>query len=127
MEHVLTVTETKLKDNHLILLPIEEWPEKEWNTLKDGMRMLADSDALTFVYVLDSEEAFVQLRLPKQIWPELKKAYENGWDVSAGGPSLIKLEQFHSEMEYLLDNIPGNGNYGSDMVEAVEEAFDVKA
>lgn len=127
MEHILTVTETKMKDNHLLLIPIEQWPEKEWNALHDGMRMLADSDALTFVYVLDSEDAFVQLRLPKKVWPQLKKAYEEGWEVSASGPKSIKLEHFHSEMEYLLDNIPGNGNYGAAMVEAVEEAFDVSA
>ncbi|SDH72020.1 hypothetical protein SAMN05192534_11019 [Alteribacillus persepolensis] len=127
MEHILTVTETKTDHHHLYLVPIEQWPQSEWNALEDGMRMLADSDALTFVYVLDSDDAFVQLRLPKQVWPALKEAYEKQWNVSVLGPSELPLEHFHTEMAYMLDNIPGNGNYGSLMVEAVEETFDVKA
>ncbi|SFE73828.1 UPF0738 family protein [Alteribacillus iranensis] len=125
MNHVLTITETKQEKNELILIPIEEWPEEEWHKLSDGMRMLADSDALTFVYVLDLDGEFVQLRLPKQTWPSLKTAYEQGWEVLVQGPPLVKLGQFHQEMEYLLSNIPGNGNYGSDMVETVEKVFQV--
>ncbi|MFB5661414.1 hypothetical protein [Alteribacillus sp. HJP-4] len=126
MQHVLTITETKITDNTLILTPIEQWPEQEWKQLNDGMRMLADSDALTFVYVLDSPEAFVQLRLPKRTWAALREAYEHEYKVVADGPSPITLEHFQQEMEYLLDNIPGNGNYGSEMVNAVEKAFHIQ-
>lgn len=125
MEHVLTVTETSQKENALHLHPIEDWPLSEWQRLKDGMRMLVDSDALTLVYVLDSEEAFVQLRLPRQVWPALKEAYEKEWDVYATLHEPILLHYFHEEMEYVLSNIPGNGNYGMEMVKAVEEIFEV--
>ncbi|WP_125559530.1 hypothetical protein [Salibacterium salarium] len=123
MEHVLTITEVKKQENILYLKPIEDWPETEWEKLEDGGRMLADSDALTLVYVLESVEAFVQLRMPKQVWPRLKEAHDQELDIILEGPSDIRLDQFQREMAYILDNVPGNGNYGTAMVEAVEEAF----
>ncbi|RSL31236.1 hypothetical protein D7Z54_22280 [Salibacterium salarium] len=123
MEHVLTVTEIKNEGNKLYLKPIEDWPESEWEKLEDGGRMLADSDALTLVYVLESVESFVQLRMPKQVWPHLKEASDQQLEIILEGPSNIRLDQFQREMAYILDNVPGNGNYGSAMVEAVEEAF----
>lgn len=126
MEHVLTVTNTSRKESALHLHPIENWPLSEWQRLKDGMRLLVDSEALTFVYVLDSDDAFVQLRLPRQVWPVLKEAYEKEWDVYASLYEPILLAHFHEEMEYVLTNIPGNGNYGKEMVEAVEEIFQVQ-
>ncbi|MFZ4450421.1 UPF0738 family protein [Salibacterium aidingense] len=123
MEHILTVTETKVKYQTLYLIPIEDWPEKEWATLEDGGRMLADSDALAFVYTLESPESFVQLRMPKSIWPALKEAYEQELGVCVKGPDVLDLPLFPAELAFILDNVPGNGNYGSSMVEAVEEAF----
>ncbi|MDQ0298839.1 hypothetical protein J2S78_001259 [Salibacterium salarium] len=123
MEHVLTVTEIIREGNKLYLKPIEDWPESEWEKLEDGGRMLADSDALTLVYVLESVESFVQLRMPKQVWPHLKEASDQQLEIILEGPSNIRLDQFQREMAYILDNVPGNGNYGSAMVEAVEEAF----
>lgn len=123
MEHMLTVTEAAMENNTLKLYPIEEWPVMEWKKLKDGMRMLADSNALTFVYVLDTEEAFIQLRLPKQIWPQLAEAVKQQAEVTVEGPTSIILHSFQQEMDYLLDNIPGNSNYGNEMVNAVEDNF----
>lgn len=125
MDHVLTITTTKEENEKVLLFPIEEWPEEEWHKLIDGMRMLADSDALTFVYVLELEGEFVQLRLPKQVWPALKEGYDKGYEVIVCGPTQVKLEHFHNEMDYLLDNISGNGNYGPEMVETVETIFHV--
>ncbi|MGY4689543.1 UPF0738 family protein [Salibacterium sp. K-3] len=126
MEHVLTVTEFEYSKDAVYLIPIEDWPLKEWTELEDGGRMLADSDALAFVYTLEAPESFVQLRLPKQVWPALKKAYEQELKVWVKGPELLELPLFPGELTFILDNVPGNGNYGSTMVEAVEDAFQLK-
>ncbi|WP_240374882.1 hypothetical protein [Bacillus piscicola] len=123
MEHILTIFNAERENEQLLLYPIEEWPDTEWHKLKDGMRMLADSDALTFVYVLDLDGEFIQLRLPSQIWPQLAEAYTHEWSVSVSGPKRVPLTHFHEEMNYLLSNIAGNGNYGTEMVDKVEKTF----
>ncbi|WP_100399637.1 hypothetical protein [Bacillus sp. FJAT-44742] len=122
-QHVLTITQVKIEENELLLTPIEEWPKDEWLKLKDGERMLADSDALALVYILELDGQFVQLRFPKHTWPQLHEGYQKGLPAVLEGPENITLEKFKEELEYLLDNIEGNGNYGEDMVAAFENAF----
>ncbi|MFD2705050.1 UPF0738 family protein [Salibacterium lacus] len=126
MEHVLTVTETEYAEDAVYLIPIEDWPRAEWVKLEDGGRMLADSDALAFVYTLEGPDSFVQLRLPKQVWPSLKKAYEENLRICVKGPEFLELPLFPGELSFILDNVPGNGNYGNTMVEAVEDAFQLE-
>lgn len=125
MQHILTVNHYEEDNESLMMYPVEEWPEKEWQKLSDGGQMLADSDALTLVYVLDMEDEFVQLRIPKRVWPLLKAAHDNEKHVYVKNGSALHLENFHEEIDYLMDNVPGNGNYGTEMVSAFEEAFNV--
>ena len=86
--------------------------------------MLVDSDALAFVYILETDDRFLYVIIPKQWWPELKAAFAEGepiWLESEG--MALELEQFGEELAYLLENIRDNANYGETFEQAVQEVF----
>ena len=37
----------------------------------------------------------------------------------------LVLEHFQEELDYILENVEGNNNYGKEFVSAVEETFDL--
>ncbi|NNV07662.1 hypothetical protein [Geobacillus sp. C56-T2] len=86
--------------------------------------MLVDSDGLAFVYLLETNDRFLYVAIPRQWWRELKAtlaAKEPVWLQS--GEEAVELEQFDEELVYLLDNIRGNANYGEELEQAVQEVF----
>lgn len=86
--------------------------------------MLVDSDALAFVYILETEDRFLYVMVPKPWWPELKAALDAKEPVWLRcGERTLELEQFHDELSYLLENIRGNANYGEALERAVQEMF----
>ncbi|MCC5804516.1 UPF0738 family protein [Rossellomorea vietnamensis] len=87
-------------------------------------QIIADSDRYAFVYLAENEEEYVYLYLEESIWPELKKAlHEKAAVLAKSEKDSLELTQFIAELEYLIDNIEGNGNYGDEMVNKVENVF----
>lgn len=87
-------------------------------------QMLVDSDQFSFIYILDNGEDFLYIDLSSDIWPHLKEAKNEELPVYAKvGEKEILLTQFHEELEFLLENIKGNANYGEEMEKMVESVF----
>ncbi|NNU84720.1 hypothetical protein ETC05_13065 [Geobacillus sp. BMUD] len=86
--------------------------------------MLVDSDALAFAYILETDDHFLYVMVPKPWWPELKAALDAEEPVWLRcGEKTLELEQFHDELSYLLENIRGNANYGEALEQAVQDVF----
>lgn len=106
--------------DHIYLL-IDETDTSNW---KDGGRMLVDSDQLSFIYIMETENELIYIGIPKEYWSDLKSALQKGNSVILRtGESELELSAIHEELAYLIENIKGNANYGKEMVEAVEEVF----
>lgn len=87
-------------------------------------QIIADSDRYAFVYLAENEEEYVYLYLEESIWDELKKALQDKSAVIAKSDDYsLELDQFTEELDYLVTNIEGNGNYGDEMVKKVESIF----
>ncbi|MGE6755312.1 hypothetical protein ACQKFO_18005 [Rossellomorea sp. NPDC071047] len=87
-------------------------------------QIIADSDRYAFVYLAENEEEYVYLYLEESMWDELKKALQEKSAVIAKSHDYsLELDQFTEELDYLVTNIEGNGNYGDEMVKKVESVF----
>jgi hypothetical protein len=106
-----------------LILQIDQNGISQW---KDGERMLVDSDQLSFIYVLETEDDLVYIGLTEPFWGKLSEALTARLPVVlqvAGGEEALLLGARHSELSYLIENIKDNSNYGEEMLEAVEKAF----
>ncbi|WP_282171844.1 hypothetical protein [Cytobacillus firmus] len=88
-------------------------------------QILADSDNLSFIYIAEKNDDYTYISLPETVWPELKKALDRHMKVYASDMNQARLELagFHEELGDLIENIRGNSNYGNEMVEKVENVF----
>lgn len=88
-------------------------------------RMLADSDSLAFVYLLNVDDEFVYLSFPETVWKELHTAYQKKLPIvlQMNENDCITLTDFHEELSYFICNIEENSNYGVKMVSAVTAIF----
>ncbi|KAB7667565.1 hypothetical protein [Bacillus sp. B1-b2] len=87
-------------------------------------QMLVDSDSIGFIYLLEKENEYVYTLIPKSIWHDCKGGLEaQSTFILTNGETNIELVQFQEELEYLVENIKGNGNYGDEMVKEVEAIF----
>jgi hypothetical protein len=94
------------------------------NDLVPGEQILVDSDHYAFIYLMEQQEDYTYIVLPEQIWSSLKQAQEKMLRVMIGNNDhQMELSQFHEEFEYVINNIKGNSNYGSEMVAKVERMF----
>jgi predicted nuclease of restriction endonuclease-like (RecB) superfamily len=115
----LTVTNAKLNQEELVL----ETAEGIEGLVPRG-QMLVDSDNLSFIYLMEKDEEYTYISLPEQLWGELKQGFGQQHKVYLQFEgSRVELENFYSELEYLIENIKGNGNYGDEMVSRVESIF----
>jgi hypothetical protein len=88
-------------------------------------RLLADSERLSFIYILDVENDFIYISFPDTVWEELNTAFNKCLPLylNINKDERVQLIQFQEELEYLLSNIQENSNYGQKMVQAVSNAF----
>lgn len=111
---LLDQTELQLEINHHLSLK---------NYIASG-RMLVDSDGLSFVYLLETEEAYTYIIIPHHYWKDLKTALTKQLPVFlTNNHDRILLTGFQEELAYLIENIKGNSNYGDKMVTEVEVVF----
>ncbi|WP_229704182.1 UPF0738 family protein [Lysinibacillus alkalisoli] len=87
-------------------------------------QVIVDSDDFAFIYLLDSGEGYYYLRIQPELWGMLAQGIIQQKDpVAISGENTLTLTQFNEELEALLFNIEGNGNYGEAFVEEVERVF----
>jgi hypothetical protein len=122
MNKRITIEQIEWSEGHLHLISINE--EMEVGSLKAAVRVLADSDRLAFIYILESSDEYVYVSISNQFWPELKKVLTNHSSVSLLiNDHPIVLEGIEEELQELISNIKGNSNYGDKMVNEVESVF----
>ncbi|WP_230498831.1 hypothetical protein [Pseudoneobacillus rhizosphaerae] len=109
-------------ENETLMLKVDET-----NSLVDVIpkeQMLVDSDQFSFVYILEINEEYTYLVLTAEIWQILKEAVNQSLSVVlTNHKDSLTLPMFNEELNYLIENIKGNSNYGEEMVEKVESTF----
>ncbi|WP_075981422.1 UPF0738 family protein [Bacillus massilinigeriensis] len=95
-----------------------------FKNIKATGQMLVDSNAFSFIYIMEIDQSYTYLVFPEHIWTDLRKMLE------IEIPVFIKLDEWkvelsniHNELQYLIENIKGNRNYGEEMVQKVESTF----
>ncbi|MEK5443708.1 UPF0738 family protein [Fredinandcohnia sp. FSL W7-1320] len=122
MQKRIEISEMKTSNNQLEL--IAEKPNFDTTGLQSSGQMLVDSDSLAFIYKLENEKEFIYVSLPSSIWPSLKNVISEKQKVILHlEENELELIDIIPELEYLLQNIEGNTNYGNEMVELVEKTF----
>ncbi|MCC3355630.1 hypothetical protein [Bacillus sp. REN16] len=92
--------------------------------LQASGQMLVDSDSLAFIYKLENDQEFIYVSLTSDIWPSLKNVIsEKQQVILLLKDNELELTDIIPELEYLLQNIEGNTNYGDEMVALVENTF----
>ncbi|CAM4019889.1 hypothetical protein [Alkalicoccus chagannorensis] len=90
-------------------------------------RMLVDSDGGAFVYLLAHQDEFIHLRFEENVWNVIRESRPDQPPVVLKtGLGSVELTSFWEELDFLLDNIAGNHNYGKDFVEKVERLFELE-
>lgn len=121
MQNRIEIMNATLSDDQLRLACEAEGIEAK---RKPSGQMLVDSDHFAFVYILELADSFEYVIIKEHVWPELKQAHAQRIPVvlEAGGES-IELSGLHEELEYLLENIKDNANYGEEMEDKVKRVF----
>ncbi|MED1472066.1 hypothetical protein [Bacillus salipaludis] len=92
--------------------------------LRPAEQILVDSDQLSFIYLMEDHEDYSYIAFPEDTWELLKTAVKNKLPVWLSyNNEQVELSQFTEELDYIISNIRGNGNYGDQMVSKVEENF----
>jgi hypothetical protein len=87
-------------------------------------RMIVDSDSLAFVYLAEDDQDYTYIYLLETVWAEVRRAIENQKRIEAVSEDVrLELVQLKEEIQYLIQNIEGNSNYGEEMVSKVEAIF----
>ena len=87
-------------------------------------QMLADSDNCSFIYLAELDGEYTYISIPVSLWPDIKECFVLGVDpILVQGDNKLNLTGFREELEYLIENIKGNSNYGEKMAGAVERIF----
>ncbi|CAM3769317.1 hypothetical protein [Mesobacillus thioparans] len=121
MSKKIIVTDAKVEKDELLL-----YTDLETNitSLSATGQMLVDSDQLSFIYIVDNEDGYQYVTIPESAWSAIQQGIQGGLEVFLTNASgKLKLESFRGEMEYLIENITGNSNYGEEMVTKVEQVF----
>lgn len=122
MNKRIELTKAMIDNNSLILHP--ESNSIEIQGLQAKGQMLVDSDNLAFIYILETADEFVYAGLPHTIWTELREAKDKGLKVILQiKEQNLELIDLFDELDYLLENIKGNANYGEEMEKKVVELF----
>lgn len=86
--------------------------------------MLVDSDHFSFIYIMEENDSYIYVVLGESIWVALREAINGKLPAFLlSNQEQIELISFQEELEYVISNIKGNGNYGEAMVEKIETIF----
>ncbi|WP_099364327.1 hypothetical protein [Fredinandcohnia onubensis] len=122
MQKRIEISEMNTSNHQLELIAVK--PNFDTAGLQASGQMLVDSDSLAFIYKLENEKEFIYVSLPSSLWPSLKNVISEKQKVILHlEENELELIDIIPELEYLLQNIEGNTNYGNEMVELVEKTF----
>lgn len=124
MTKKINVTKLQTDDREIIVFVDDQLLLVDKKVEPEG-RMLADSDHLSFLYILNVEEDFIYVNFQKNVWGDLNIALQNKLPIylQIDIDTRIPLILFHEELEYFIGNIRENSNYGERMVQAVSQCF----
>lgn len=111
------INEIKVKDDTIYC-----YSEDSIEGLEEVGQMLVDSDNYGFTYILDDGQSYSYLIFVEETWSML---HENKGKKLVVNETL-ELKHFQEELDYILDNIEGNNNYGKEFVSAVEKTFELE-
>ena len=121
MQTRIEVEQANMKANQLELFAKSE---SSLDELSPSGKMLVDSDHLSFIYMLEHKGSYVYLSVNDEYWNMLKQAINDEKEiVLLVEDQAITLDQAQDEINYLIENIKGNLNYGDEMVKKVEQVF----
>lgn len=122
MQNRIEITTCVMKKDELHLKA--EAIEQQIEQIEDMKQVLADSDNMSFVYIVEVNEQFMYVGLSDNMWPHLKNVLQDDKKVFLEvNKQVVELTAMKEELTYLISNIEGNVNYGDDMVARVEEVF----
>ncbi|QLK85648.1 hypothetical protein [Staphylococcus sp. 17KM0847] len=110
------VNEIKIKDGAILC-----YTDQPTENYAEAGQMIVDSDNNAFVYLLDDGASFSYLIFVQETWSMLHEHRDKKVIIN----DQLELTRFKTELDYLLENIEGNSNYGKAFVEAVEETFEL--
>jgi hypothetical protein len=129
MKKRLNVHAASVEEEKVTFTFDDAFSEQEIEQLKPTGSILVDSDQLSLIYIMETEEDFIYIALSKHHWPALEEAINKDLPVyiqmeaDNDNKHLIELENFHNEFSYLKENIADNANYGEEMVNSFTEIF----
>ncbi|WP_051314750.1 hypothetical protein [Alteribacter aurantiacus] len=128
MNNSWTIKELERTDSMLSVKVDTNLDTSALHSLKASSQMLADSDAKTFIYIIEDDSSFTYIRFPVESWEALNSVRHDlpvVLEMTSKDNENVQLEltDFWTEIDYLVENIEGNTNYGDEMVEAVEKTF----
>lgn len=122
MRNVYTIQRCDFYENEWICTLHEQI---ELKNIQPTGQLLTDSDNLAFIYIVVENDEYSYIQFPKNVWSTLLNIVQNKDKVFLQNDSgKIELIHFVDELEMLLFNIEGNGNYGEMFVETVETIFE---
>ncbi|MGG0719069.1 hypothetical protein ABE096_15955 [Robertmurraya massiliosenegalensis] len=122
MREKINVVSATVKNKKELHLMVER--EIKIEQLQPLGQMLVDSDETSFIYLLEKDDEYTYLGIKEDIWTLLKNGMDEKYTVFlTNESSQCELSSFYDELEYLVENIKGNGNYGEKMVTKVEACF----
>lgn len=87
-------------------------------------QVIVDSDNASFLYIVEENNAYSYISFTKEVWPQLlQMSLTEQIPYLRWSTGRIELTNFVEELNGLLFNIEGNGNYGETFVAAVEQQF----
>lgn len=121
MTEKLQILNAEIAETKVILKVDESYPVSQ---LTPKGQILVDSDSFAFIYIAEKEDEYIYIVLHKDIWPSIKEGLAVNLKLYiSNGNDNLELIDWKEEMEYLIDNIEGNGNYGEEMEQAVTSVF----
>ncbi|MCM3215975.1 hypothetical protein [Niallia taxi] len=121
MTEKLQILNAEIAETKVILKVDESYPVSQ---LTPKGQILVDSDSFAFIYIAEKEDEYIYIVLHKDIWPSIKEGLAANLKLYiSNGNDNLELIDWKEEMEYLIDNIEGNGNYGEEMEQAVTSVF----
>ncbi|WP_053361904.1 hypothetical protein [Bacillus sp. FJAT-27251] len=111
----------EIKNEELLLYAAEPVAIGE---MKPVGQILVDSDQLSFIYLAEQDGDYTYITIPDSVWTSVKTALDANFEAYAvHGEYRLHLQGFKEEMDYVVENIKGNSNYGEKMVDRVEAVF----
>jgi hypothetical protein len=121
VKQIINVNEAVIENEELQFIADTKM---DLSKMEPSGQILVDSDQLAFVYLADLGGEYAYITIPDDTWTILKEALDLNVEAYVlNEQSRLHLQGLKEEMNYLIENIKGNSNYGEEMVGKVESIF----